>query len=67
MDGSGSTVRGAAVHRAARLCEAAGPDAILASREAFEAAGKPIVGLQRYELKGITDPVEAAEVRWTAD
>jgi len=67
VDGSGSTVRGAAVHRAARLCEAAGPDTIMASREALEAGGKPVVGIQRLALKGIKEPVEAAEVRWTAD
>jgi len=67
VDGSGSTVRGSAVHRAARLCEAAGPDTIIASREALEAGGKPVAGLQRLALKGIKEPVEAAEVRWTAD
>ena len=67
VDGAGSTVRGSAVHRAARLCELAGPDTILASREALEVGGKPVVGMQRYALKGIKEPVEAAEVRWTAD
>ena len=59
-----SSVRGAAVHRASRLCAAARPDHILASRAALEAAGLPATGLQTMELKGIKDRVEAGEVRW---
>ena len=63
---SDSAVRGAAVHRAARLCAAARADAILASREALEASGRSIIGLQKFTLKGIKEPVEAAEVTWEA-
>ncbi|HET7466939.1 MAG TPA: AAA family ATPase [Candidatus Dormibacteraeota bacterium] len=61
---SDSSVRGAAVHRAARLCAAAGPDEIIASREALEASGRPLTGLKKLALKGIKEPVEAAEVDW---
>jgi class 3 adenylate cyclase len=61
---SNATVRGAAVHRAARLCAAARADAILVSREALAAGGRALVGLRKFELKGINDPVEAAEVTW---
>jgi class 3 adenylate cyclase len=64
VHGSDSSVRGAAVHRAARLCAAARADSILASREAIEAAGRQPHGLQKFELKGIKEPVEAAEVAW---
>jgi class 3 adenylate cyclase len=60
----GSLLRGAAVHRAARLCAAARADTIVASREALEASGRQPVGLQKLVLKGISEPVEAAEVRW---
>ena len=63
---SGSAVRGAAVHRAARLCEAAGPDEIIASREALESSGRPLTGLKKMALKGMKDSVEAAEVSWRA-
>lgn len=63
---SDSSVRGGAVHRAARLCAAAGPDEILASREALLAGGRPLNGLKRLALKGIKEPVEAAEVDWLA-
>jgi len=58
------SVRGAAVHRASRLCGAAQPDHILASREALEAAGLSPTALHRVELKGIKEPVEAGEVLW---
>jgi class 3 adenylate cyclase len=61
---SGAAVRGAAVHRAARLCAAAGPDVILASREALAASGRPLIGLKKLALKGIKDPTDAAEVGW---
>ena len=61
---SDSTVRGAAVHRAARLCAAARPDTIVVSREALEASGRPVNGLQEFALKGIKEKVEAAEVAW---
>jgi len=52
------------VHRAARLCAAADADRIMVSREALEAGGRPLNGLRKLELKGIKEPVEAAEVRW---
>jgi class 3 adenylate cyclase len=64
VHGSDSTVRGAAVHRAARLCAAARADSIVASREALDASGRPRAGLQKFVLKGIAEPVEAAVVRW---
>ena len=63
---SESAVRGAAVHRAARLCAAARADAIMASREALEASGRRVIGLQKLALKGINEAVEAAEVGWEA-
>ncbi len=66
MPETDSTVRGAAVHRAARLCAAARADGIIASREALEASGRRVVGLQKFALKGIKEPVEAAEVSWDA-
>jgi len=59
-----SSVRGAAVHRAARLCASADADRIMVSREALEAGGRPLNGLRKLELKGIKEPVEAAELRW---
>jgi class 3 adenylate cyclase len=64
VHGSDSSLRGAAVHRAARLCAAARADTIVASREALEAGGRPAVALQKFALRGIKEPVEAAEVRW---
>jgi len=60
----GSSLRGAAVHRAARLCAAAGADTILASREALGASGREAGALKKLVFKGIAEPVEAAEVRW---
>ncbi len=63
---SGSVVRGAAVHRAARLCAEAGPDQILASREVLESSGRPLTGLKTMVLKGVKDKVEAAEISWQA-
>jgi class 3 adenylate cyclase len=61
---SDSSVRGAAVHKAARLCAAARADTIVVSREALEAGGRQPAGLQKLALKGIKEPVEAAEVAW---
>ena len=61
---SDSSVRGAAVHRAARLCAAALGDTIVVSREALEASGRPLGGLHDFALKGIKEPVAAAEVSW---
>jgi class 3 adenylate cyclase len=61
---SDSSIRGVAVHRAARLCAAARADSILASREALEASGRRTSQLQKFTLKGIKEPVEAAEIRW---
>ncbi|MDQ2942569.1 MAG: LuxR C-terminal-related transcriptional regulator, partial [Candidatus Dormibacteraeota bacterium] len=67
VHGSDSSLRGTAVHRAARLCAAARADTIVATREALEASGRPMAGLQKFVLKGIKEPVEAAEVNWGAD
>jgi class 3 adenylate cyclase len=64
VQGSDSELRGAAVHRAARLCAAARADTIVVSREALAASGRPLTGLQDYALKGIKEPVAAAEVGW---
>ena len=61
-----SSVRGTAVHRAARLSAAAEPDTILVSREALDTAGRRALKLHRLELKGLKEPIEAAEVSWTA-
>src|SRR5438270_1871300 len=62
---SDSSVRGSAVHRTARLCAAALGDTIVVSREALEASGRPLGGLHDFALKGIKEPVAAAEVSWT--
>jgi len=62
----GEGLRGAAVHRAARLCAAAEPDTILFSREALEASHRSVAGVRAYNLKGIKEPVEAAAVDWQA-
>jgi len=64
VQGSDSELRGAAVHRAARLCAAARGDTIVVSREALAASGRPLTRLQDYVLKGIKEPVAAAEVSW---
>ena len=66
VSSSESSIRGAAVHRASRLCAAARPGSILVSREALEAGDLKATALQRFELKGIREPVEAAELRWEA-
>jgi class 3 adenylate cyclase len=66
VNASRSSVRGAAVHRAARLCAAARADAIVVSREVLEASGRRVTGLRKFALKGISEPVEAAEVLWQA-
>jgi class 3 adenylate cyclase len=57
-------VRGAAVHRAARLCAVARAEKIIVSREALEAGGRPPGILHEYALKGIKEKVAAAEVAW---
>ena len=59
-----TSVRGAVVHRAARLCAAAEPDTILASREALEAADRRAARYRKIDLKGVAEPIEAAEVAW---
>ncbi len=64
VQASDSALRGAAVHRAARLCAAARADTIVVSRDALAASGRPLTGLRDYELKGIKEPVAAAEVAW---
>jgi class 3 adenylate cyclase len=53
-----------AVHRAARLCEAARGDTIVVSREALVAGDRPVGSLREYALKGITEKVAAAELAW---
>jgi class 3 adenylate cyclase/tetratricopeptide (TPR) repeat protein len=58
------TVRGAAVHRASRLCGAARADTIVVSREALEAGGRSLGSLHEFALKGIKEKIEAAEVAW---
>lgn len=63
---SDSSFRGAAVHRAARLCAAARADSIVVSREALEASGRLTKGLHEVALKGIKEPVAAAEIEWGA-
>ncbi|MHB8613778.1 MAG: AAA family ATPase [Candidatus Dormibacteraceae bacterium] len=64
VQGSESLVRGAAVHKAARLCAAAEADHILVSREALVLSGRAPARLQKFVLKGIKDSVEAADVPW---
>jgi class 3 adenylate cyclase len=58
------SVRGSAVHRASRLCQAARGDTIVVSREALEASDRPLGGLREYALKGIKEKVAAAELVW---
>jgi class 3 adenylate cyclase len=48
-----------------RLCAAADEDHILVSRHALQAAGLKSSGLRELNLKGIKEPIEAAEVSWT--
>lgn len=64
VHGSDSSLRGTAVHRAARLCAAARADTIVATREALEDSRRTLTGLQKFVLRGIKEPVEAAEVSW---
>jgi class 3 adenylate cyclase len=59
-----SSVRGAAVHRAARLCAAARGNSIVASREALEASGRAVGTLHEFALKGIKEKVAAGEIAW---
>lgn len=61
---SGSSVRGAAVHRAARLCAAARSASVLVSREALESSGRSVQDLRDFALKGIKEPIQAAEINW---
>ncbi len=58
------TVRGAAVHVAARLCAAARGDTVVASKEALEAGGRTPGAVQQFALKGVKDKVAATEVPW---
>jgi len=50
VTGSDSALRGASVHRAARLCASAEPDTILVSREALEAAHWPAAEMRKYAI-----------------
>jgi class 3 adenylate cyclase len=65
----GSSVRGLGVHLAARISALAGPGEIVASRPTLEAAGRePGPGDVRIvTVKGISNPVEVATVRWQDD
>ena len=62
---AGDSIRGAAVHIAARLCAAADEDHILVSRQALEAGNLRSSGLRQLNLKGIKEPIEAGEVSST--
>jgi class 3 adenylate cyclase len=66
VESSGGTVRGAAVHRAARICAEAGGGEIVASREALQSGGRPADDLRYVSLKGVEEPVEVGTVNWTA-
>lgn len=62
---SGGGVRGAAVHRAARICSVAAAGQVLASRDALEAANVDGKGMRRVSLKGVRGQIEVAEVAWS--
>ena len=64
VSGAESAPRGVAVHQAARLAAAAKPDTIVASQQALEAAHRSPSSLREFTLKGIKEPVRAAEVAW---
>ena len=49
---------------AARIAALAGPDEVLASRDAAEAAGISHGGVRNVELKGISRPVDVVTVSW---
>jgi class 3 adenylate cyclase len=59
---------GKGVHAASRVASAAGPDEILVSRDAHDAAGTRFdVGQVRVlELKGLAEPVEVDSIDWEA-
>lgn len=63
---TGGGLRGAAVHRAARICGLAEGGQIVASREALEAAETRGERPRRVALKGVRDAVEVADVSWSA-
>ena len=62
----GATVRGAAVHRAARICALAKGDEIVASRQAIEDAGQHGTPLRSVELRGVPGAVEIGSIEWTS-
>ena len=57
---------GKGVHAASRVASAAGPDEILVSRDAIDAAGTSFDVDQRrvLELKGLAEPVEVGSINW---
>ena len=66
VEASGGTLRGAAVHRAARICSVASGGEIIASREALEAGGRELEDLRAVSLKGLPEPVEVGTVHWAS-
>ena len=65
VDSDGQALRGAAVHRAARICGAAQAGEILASREALEAARRR-AALRPLRVKGIQEEIEVGAVTWSS-
>jgi len=63
VDSDGQAMRGAAVHRAARICGAAQAGEILASREALDAARRR-AKMRRVRVKGIQEEIEVGTVAW---
>ncbi len=61
---SGRAFRGSGVHEAARIAALAGPDEILASREAADAAGAQHGDVRTVELRGIARPVQVVTLPW---
>lgn len=66
VDSDGQALRGAAVHRAARICGAARAGEILASREALEAARRR-ADLRPVRVKGVQDEIEVGAVAWSPE
>jgi putative ABC transport system ATP-binding protein len=64
VESSGGTVRGAAVHRAARICALAAGGEIVASSEALEGSGRKGADLRAVSLKGVPDEVLVGTVLW---
>lgn len=62
---SDSGLRGAAVHRAARICALASADEIIASRTVLEAAGLATTTVHAVALKGVREEVEVGAIAWS--